>query len=928
MTHAPAEPRSPELWRALVELTRRFMWATTTDEIVDALAEELKKLFGFPQVVIYFLEADQQPAYSVLWKARGDLPLVHKVPVDGDQILIEVFQAHEPIVVTDARTDPRTNKEVVETKGCRTLVFIPIILSDDPRGFVSTGTFGEQEWHADEAGLEYLSVLGRHLSLALDRLLISTEKETLTAELDHAQKMELLGRMAGSSAHELRNLLTAILGYTALLGEAAPEGVDGWEPAKIERAATCATEVVQSLLTFSRRRRTSDEVVDLNQLLTELEPMLASLTSRDVALTLALEEPLPRVRADRAELEQMLVHLVVNAAEAVEAGGEVEILTRNSGPRFAHEAPSSWVELLVKDNGPGLEEEVISKAFEPFFSTKNDPRNPGLGLSTCYGIVEQSEGHIWLDSEPKRGSTVHVLLPSHKTARSLPELPPSVLLVDPAPCGVELLGKLLRPLGLGYRLVETMEEARSALTPQICLVIAGAKFFEEAKDEELPVLFLSERPADAIPERQLLSYPFTSEELWHKVKALTHQVQPADAEKSYSKSLVWLSGRLLEAEDLSQVLAATRSVIECILDYASVWLYLREAPDSEVMELWEYRGEDSFVPLTIPVTGDRFLEEVFQMRGPVLVEDARVDPRTNKELVAATDCRSIAVIPFQLTDGRTGCLGTNTFGQNRRLLNQEEVAFLAALTGLTVVALERVNMLKNRRRIQRRFLRGQHLEAVSRLGRGLADDLRNSLTGIDGFTHLAQSSLDPKHPAQKLLSKIEENSRRAAQLVESLVAFSRTQTPPPANFDLNRLIHSLLPLLERLVGNVRLKVQTARQRCFIEFDWEQMEQVIMNLVFNARDALADSGEVRIRTHMNPPWVGLEVRDDGQGMEAEVAARAFEPFFSTKPDRRGAGLGLPTCRQVVEQAGGHIYLQTAPGVGTTVTIKLPAGEAPP
>ena len=153
------------------------------------------------------------------------------------------------------------------------------------------------------------------------------------------RRWELLGRMAGASAHELRNLLTSILGYTALLVEVLPEGVEGCEPSKIERGAQSATEVVQKLLSFSRQERAPGQLVDLNQVVEEMEPMLRALAPRNVSLKLNLQEGLPQIEAHRSQLEQLLVHLVANAGEALEGGGTVEIRSRELGRAFRPRGP-------------------------------------------------------------------------------------------------------------------------------------------------------------------------------------------------------------------------------------------------------------------------------------------------------------------------------------------------------------------------------------------------------------------------------------------------------------------------------------------------------------------------------------------------------------------------------------------------------------
>jgi signal transduction histidine kinase len=905
------------------------VWATTTDEVVDALAEELKTVLGFPQTAIYFLDASQQPAHSVLWEHRGNLPTVPRVPVEGDLILIEVFQATEPVVVADARTDHRTNKEVIETKGCRTLVFLPILLSDGVRAFVSTGTFGDVSWEPGDESLDYLAILGHHLSLALDRLLISTERKVLAAEFSHAQKMEMLARMAGAGAHELRNLLTAISGHTSLLTESIGKTAPGWEPLKMENATAKASQVVQALLAFSRRQPQPEKSLSFNDIIDDMKPMLSSLPEPDTKLIFKLDPQLRFIRGDRSQLEQLLVHLVNNSVEAMDQAGEITLTTTNSGPRFSHEQQRDWIELTVKDTGHGMACEVAHKAFDPFFSTKNNPRNPGLGLSTCYGIVRQMRGHIWLRSEPGKDTTVTINLPAEVLVeREKPPGKPTLVLLERRPSSVR---SVLQPLPLEIRTVHSVDQAVQQIgDPSVQLLVAEATFWQSGRLEEkiaavrqdLPTLYLAD-DSTSTPPGDVLEYPFTADELWSSIGSLCDDSAPPQAkalEGNFAKVLVGLSAKLLLATNVCSVLSATKAVINQELGYEPLWLYLASEDLKESFVWWQLEGEERWEPRNIPTNEGSFIQEILRCEGPVVSDDALTDPRTNKSVVKMLDLRTTLNVPFRLIDGRVGCLGTGTFGDEVRPPNPDQVDFLAAVASLAVVSLERLDLLAERKRVRRAFLRGQHMEATTRLGKGLADDIRNALAAIDGFTHLAQSSLQEDDPAQKILQKIERTSRSAAQLVEKMLAFTRAPNPSLADFDLNPLIHSLGPLLKKLCKDQAVTLQTCREPCLVRFDWEEMEQIILNLVLNSRDAGAK--QIDLRTKVVDAQIELEVRDNGCGMAPETVTRAFEPFFTTKSESEGTGLGLATCRRLVRRVGGSVHLQSHLGDGTLVQLRLP------
>ncbi len=241
-----------------------------------------------------------------------------------------------------------------------------------------------------------------------------TERHALEEELQQAQKMESIGRLAGGVAHDFNNLLTVIIGYVDLLrrhvGHSAPEIVG------IEKAANRAAELTGQLLAFSRRQRLRPVAMDLNSVVTEQVGMLERLIGEDVRLTTDLEPDVLRVRTDRNQLDQVLMNLVVNARDAMPEGGRVTIETANTEPGVegagdSGAAPGPYVRLSVRDTGTGMDEEARARAFEPFFTTKGPGAGTGLGLSTVHGIVRQSGGWVAIDSEPGRGTTVSVHFP-------------------------------------------------------------------------------------------------------------------------------------------------------------------------------------------------------------------------------------------------------------------------------------------------------------------------------------------------------------------------------------------------------------------------------------------------------------------------------------------------------------------------------------
>ncbi|MEM8796676.1 MAG: response regulator [Pseudomonadota bacterium] len=242
------------------------------------------------------------------------------------------------------------------------------------------------------------------------------------------------------------------------------------------------------------------------------------------------------------------------------------------------------------------------------------------------------------------------------------------------------------------------------------------------------------------------------------------------------------------------------------------------------------------------------------------------------------------------------------------------------------------------RALEQQFVQGQKMQAIGQLAGGIAHDFNNLLTAIIGFSDLLLQAHGPTDPSFQDLMNIKNNANRAAGLVRQLLAFSRRQTLRPTVIDLHDVIEDLSILLERLLGeNVRLEVKTVRDLWAIKADFNQLEQVIINLSVNARDAMPDGGTLTISTRnfsedeCDPvvmkgiergEYVLIEVADTGTGMTAEVMEKIFEPFFSTKDVGEGTGLGLATVYGIIKQTEGYIYPISEVGVGTTFKILLP------
>jgi two-component system, cell cycle sensor histidine kinase and response regulator CckA len=381
-----------------------------------------------------------------------------------------------------------------------------------------------------------------------------TERKRLEAQFLQAQKVESIGQLAGGIAHDFNNLLTAISGYAELARDVLPADHPAYsDVTEVHKAAQRATTLTRQLLAFARKQPIEPHILNLNDLIRDMDKLLRRVIGEHIDLITQPALALGQVVADPGQIEQVIVNLAVNARDAMPEGGKLTIETRNvvldsdyaQGHLSVREGP--YVLLAVSDTGVGMDAEVQSHVFEPFFTTKEQGKGTGLGLATCYGIVKQHGGFIWVYSEVGHGTTIKIYLPrvyeaaevhAHLDEQLVPYGTETVLLVEDELAVRMFTARVLQESGYtvleastGTEALELAQEYPGAiqlvLTDVVLPQTSGKALAEQltARYPTLKVLFMSGYPDDAMVHHgrlevgiAFLHKPFSPAVLLRKVR--------------------------------------------------------------------------------------------------------------------------------------------------------------------------------------------------------------------------------------------------------------------------------------------------------------------------------------------------------------------------------------------------------------------------
>jgi len=538
----------------LLAWSKELQRAQTFEELVDVAGTEAQRRAGYRHAWLYVMEPDGQTALRIAGRdaetgRRG--ASMRRIPVKGDAMVAEMLRTGQPVVVVDARTDPRTNKQIVAAHGNRTIVNVPLIVMDQRLGVFGVGTLDEEGCREPTpAELDYITVMASHLAVALDRVRAMRERDEAMLEQQRlrerilrAEKLESIGLLAGGVAHDVNNLMTVVLvSLDRALLHIPPDGREGDAMPALEdirAAATRARDLANRMLALSGRGSFPTRAVCMQEIVehTALElkrsmPPGIELSSPRVADGEAW------VDVEREQLVQMVRNLVANAEDAIgDRSGTIRLRVHRiaDAPQLDDTAMTEplgegpFAVLEVVDSGAGMDESTRLKLFEPFFTTRGAGR--GLGLAVVLGIVRGHQGAIRFTSDQGRagaaGTRVEVFLPLRqspqlserpraKTPIVAAEPSPTVLLVDDDH-RVRLTTTMLLE-HRGYRVVEAasgeeaLESMHDAATEAHLVMLdlnmpnmGGREVYRRIRRErpDLPVLLCSGYDAGALDKLEL-----------------------------------------------------------------------------------------------------------------------------------------------------------------------------------------------------------------------------------------------------------------------------------------------------------------------------------------------------------------------------------------------------------------------------------------
>ena len=409
---------------SLLEISGELSRMQPLDSLLGRIAAACGRIVKTDWVGFRLVDGDELVVAGTL-EVGSDMPVHPRLKI-GESLAGQVAETGRPLLLRDPASHPSMlpdHAAAMRRLGYRGLLTVPARIGDRVVGVLSFLTRREEGFSTEDMAIAI--AFASHAAIALEnsRLLHESrraydELAQAQGQLEQAQKMDAIGRLAGGVAHDFNNLLTVILGRTdIILRQLKTEDPIRRGIELIQRTAGRAAELTKQLLAFSRKQVLEAVVLDLGAVTTDMREMLARLIGEDITLVTNGAPGLGHVKADRGQIEQVVMNLAINARDAMPKGGHLIVETENAEldaeyvRRHMGARPGPHVMLAVSDSGVGIPREHQRHIFEPFFTTKDQGKGTGLGLATVYGIVKQSGGYIEVDSEPGRGTTFRIYLP-------------------------------------------------------------------------------------------------------------------------------------------------------------------------------------------------------------------------------------------------------------------------------------------------------------------------------------------------------------------------------------------------------------------------------------------------------------------------------------------------------------------------------------
>jgi signal transduction histidine kinase/CheY-like chemotaxis protein len=544
----------------LASLAQEFGVARDLKEIYHALHNFALASTPCSNICISYVEQGfRTPVYGCCDGQEIDLSEVAPIKLREDSPHGRALSANSIVILNDFQKAYEGRKLVqiafdVDPRTPHSSLIAPISVMGRVIGSVEIQAIQREAFNQEHAAA--MRMAANLAAVAIENVRLFERERKHEEQLRQSQKMEAVGRLAGGVAHDFNNLLTAILGYGQLmqtrLDQASPLHR---EVEEILKAGQRAASLTRQLLAFSRKQVLQPKVLDLNAVVTDIDKMLARLIGEDIEMIAFPDPKLGRVKADPGQIEQVIMNLVINARDAMPQGGKLIIQTSNviledsyTGKRNLNLKPGPYVMLAVTDTGYGIDQKILPHIFEPFFTTKEQGKGTGLGLSTVYGIINQSGGDIWVETDTGRGTTFKIYLPrvdnpaeeqqASESRESLLSVSETVLLVEDEDVVRKLVREILEMNGYNVLQAANGREAlpiceqhagpiHLMLTDVVMPQMGGRELAERVASlrPDMKVLFMSGYTDDAIVHHGVLDSgiafiqkPFTPDSLARKVR--------------------------------------------------------------------------------------------------------------------------------------------------------------------------------------------------------------------------------------------------------------------------------------------------------------------------------------------------------------------------------------------------------------------------